>query len=511
MTLPDLVAAINANFNAVLQTAQSLRQSDNDSGLASPGLMTMGATNKNWLLPAGLSGSFIVIDYGIVLTEDQYTVADGVVTLNYTPAAVNGQYGLAVTWSASGTGVTPPVLLTVVPTLGPLYWQLPPGAGTNPLVFDHGRTLMRSEYTVEGDVIQLNNAPVQNPDGSYTISASWGASGPGVVPPVLLPMGDTNKKYVLPTDHGRTVVITDNGLVLRSDDFSVDLATGIVTLAYVPANTAAIGAFWGFEMDGVYLQGIEPTPQPDGTIKDFYFDFEPIVSTVLLKVTLANGTSRYYTQGTDFSVRGRRLRLNVAPPVGAILICSAMAVTLQQSLSATDLNGFRAVDGTAPGLGTVDAAGLLVALGPDGLLPSSVLPGAQNVDGFSAISSLDPRIGTAQAANYLPALGLDGRFDTRVLPSSPELGKDNGSTRYLNGVEISLETLTEKYEYNADGTLSKVSWVNADQVVVKTISLAYDADGRVTSRTDTAGGRLATRTYTYDNTGKLTSIAKVVS
>lgn len=499
--------AINRNFETVMETAQAFRAADNDSGLAIPVPMAMGADDRHWALPEGLVGPFIVLDHGLTLRSDDYSVVGDEVVLNYAPAA---PYRVFVAWSTTKAGITPPVPLTNRADLGVRYWELPEETGSSVLVFDGGRLLKRSEYAVEDRLVMLQYSPTL----PATLSASWGAGGPGLIAPLPLrrldPASADTTKFVLPRDAGRSVLILDHGVLLTGDDYVLDRTENLLTLKYVPAEPLDIAATWGYSMDGTFLEFSVLEPMPDGVNRVFRLAQTPVTDTVHLRARQADGSVVFYERNVDFTVTGRRVdfTVGVTPPAASTLMAAMMAVIFNDGPSVDKLDGFDAVSAFAPGLGTAAQAGKLVATDGSGKLPASIVPrDAESVDGFSAISSMDSRVGTPAAANYLAALGLDGRFDNDTLPYSPVLGGDDNAVVYRGGADLEIDTLSEFNTYNADGTLSRVELKNVNDVVVKQIDYAYAA-GRLISRTDAAGGRTSVCTYNYDVNGVLTSTSR---
>lgn len=522
----DGVADINANFNTVLQIAQTQAAAHSDSGLASPVLMEQENVEdlQRWKLPEGCTDVFILFDHGFALRADQYTVSDGVVELAYTPAE---PFALAAAWSPTLAGVTPPVSLTRGDNKK--QWLLPNDASVNVLVFDRGQVLNRSEYWIDENVIYLVNDPISdvNQPDEYDISASWGSSGPGMTVPVVLEQGDTLRDWTLPTDVGKTVLVTDHGLLLDAQDYTVDLDTLTVTLNYDPEpgtyGTYAIAAFWGFTMDGLFMENVVPLPTADPKV--FILPQDPIAHTLRLRARSSNGNAiTHYVRGTDYTVVGRKITFGTAPEAGSTLLASMIAAVLNNDLNVDKVDGLDAVRADA-----ADKRGKLVATDEvSGMLPVSIIPGVSTVSGFPAISSTstapDPEAGTTATAYYLLATGADGRFTNKALPLDPQLGPLNTSVVELQGLGIDINNVSEYYTYAVtDPTLlTQVEW-KIDQTVVKRITWAYNIDGTIESRTDYIrsvqnetpyGSRTlqvtTVRTYTYNEDGQIAGVSKTV-
>lgn len=319
--LPDIIDQINANFAALQLTILSTAASEINSGYAAPVLLTMGADDQHWVLPAGLIGRFIVLDHGLILGSDDYSVVGNEVVLDYSPAS---PYKIAIAVSKVGAGVTKPVTLTVDGINGPQYWNLPDGHGLNVLVFDHGRMLRRSEYRVVGNQVILESVPTS----PYEIEASWGHGGPGLFAPTPLarqfphPSLDTIH-WLLPEGHGPALLILDHGLVLDSTMYTVNLASGVVTLNYTPSTPLDISAVWGWPLSGQYVHEFVLTPYPDGTEDTFEVPIEMLGDTVRV-VAKQGATQIFYDRGTDFEIEGRKIIFNSGsePPSGSTLIAS---------------------------------------------------------------------------------------------------------------------------------------------------------------------------------------------
>lgn len=335
MTLPQLqpsdffgngVSVVNDAFAQLLTIAQTIRGTDIDSGICAPVIMTMGSDNQHWIIPVGVIGNIWVLDHGMVLPEDQYSIVSGEVVLVYTPAT---PYNLTIAWSSSKNGMVPPVTLTQHPTLGDRYWVLPPEAGPNALAFDHGRVLRRDQYAIQGNLVVLNYTPT-NP---YAIAAAWGSSGPGLVTPRTIPLVDQNPMpldlvhYQLPPDFGRSVLLSDHGFFLDQSDYTYDNVTGIATVNYVPVEPVDIAATWGLILEGVYLASVPLSPAPDGSITVFTLGNAPVTDTIQLSALLTSGATTYYVNHVDYEIVGKRVTfLTGAPPSGAILSASMMSV-----------------------------------------------------------------------------------------------------------------------------------------------------------------------------------------
>lgn len=506
----DGISNINENFQTLKTIAETSRGTDNNSGLMAPILMAMGANNQEWLLPvAAPDQGMVVFDHGLILRGDQYTLADRKITLGYVPAE---PYALSVSWSNAKAGITPPVSLTM-DAQGSRYWLLPGHMGSNPLIFDTGRLLKRSEYQREGNLIELKYTPAM----PYDISAAWGFGGPGMTVPQLVPLVDPEgldtRSFQLPVDVGTTVLVTDHGVVLDAADYTLDFVNRTLTLNYTPQEPLDVAVSWGYPMEGIFIEESVPVPLPNGVIAAFTLPQEPLTDTAQVWGRKSDGTIEFYTRHQDFTVVGRQITFKPGkiPAAGTTLKASMMAVVLSE-IVAESINGIQAVPATEPGVGTATQGGKLVATGSDGKLPPSVLPNTTTtINGFGAMSSTDARVGTSAAANYLAALGLDGRLDNDALPANPILGVDNNSVIFEQSVTLEMDTLTETPSYNADGSLAAVTMTNSSNGVVRTITYTYrPADGKLSTKVDTAGNKTVTHTYNYDANGNLTSISKSV-
>lgn len=331
---------LNDNFAELQTIAQTLRASDNDSGLAAPVLMSMGADNQHWVLPSNLSGPYVVFDNKLILREDQFDEVNGEVVLGYAPSA---PYDIRVAWSTTRSGITKPVRLTQHPTKGNQYWMLPEGYGPNVLAVDQGRFLDRDSYRIENDTLVLDYAPQAGGDGTPEISACWGAGGPGMTAPVYLEKSNVDPlditHFTIPLSaRNQTLLIQDHGLTLAAADYVVDNTTGILSLNYVPAEPLKISGSWGFTMDGLYMESVGTSMDPDGVETEFVLAQEPQIGTILVK-TVDNTTKAetHYNLYDDFVVDGRRLRFinGVVPASNTKIVVSMMTsvFTSQKSLT----------------------------------------------------------------------------------------------------------------------------------------------------------------------------------
>ena len=505
---------INFNFDTILTIAETVQASDNDSGLAAPVLMVQGTDNQHWIVPqAALNKTSVVLDHGLILHADQYTINDGIVALGYTPQQ---PYAISLAWSPTLAGISIPIALAQ-DNAGTRYWRLPDYASVNVLVHDHGRTLRRDEYSIEGTLVTLNYDPTQ----PFDIAGSWGLGGPGVTSPVSLVQDQadpTGKTFILPVDHGKTLLIFDHGLMLDAQDYTIDSDAGKIALTYIPAPTVDIASAWGITMDGQFMENVIATPSPDGAITAFLLPQDPVTNTLRMRARLANGTTIYYTKGTDFTQTGRRVVFSTVPPIGSTLFASMMTAVLNRDLVADTVDGFDAISAYADGVGTPAQGNKLVAVDGNGKLPSTIIPDTPSVGGFQSMSSTDPYAGTPAAANYLMATGPDGKFTNKVSPQDPELGIRDLSVVEIKGLEIDTNAADEAYTYNINGTLDKVEWL-INGVVSRSVVWEYNTNGTIKKRIDHVDSedgsrhiiKTVTRTYNYNNGGQITSVGTVVS
>jgi len=209
--LLEAVTTINDNFDTLSTQVAGTMASVLDSGLTPPILLSQGVDNQHWLLPAGVTSlGVIVSDHGLILRADQYSVANGIVILNYVPSAT---YAIDACWSTTKTGITTPLALVNNTVLGPLYWTLNSDTGSNVLVLDHGRILDRSQYAVTDSNVVLN----YNPATPWDIAAAWGRGGPGMPAPVPCTQqvaGDA-LHWLLPSGFGKTIQVFDIGALYQ--------------------------------------------------------------------------------------------------------------------------------------------------------------------------------------------------------------------------------------------------------------------------------------------------------
>jgi hypothetical protein len=391
---------INFNFDTVLQVAQSTRASDNDSGICVPVLMTMGANAQRWVIPSGVVGDFVLFDHGFAIRADQFSVVGNEVVLTYVPSGVPA-YAITIAWCATKGGILPPVSLVQDPDLGVTYWRLPAGRGVNVLIFDHGRLLRRDQYQVDGDLVHL----LYSPSGPYDIAASWGAGGPGITAPIKIdqqfPLTLDTIHYLLPADRGETVIITDHGLVLDVQDYTIDYDQNIVQLNYTPAEPLDIAAAWGFVMDGVYIEDVLLNPPPNGVNGTFYLPTDPHADSLRLRAVLSNGSVVDYIRGTNYKLVGRRIEFLTAVPPNNSTLLGSFGSSVYFNPTATD----------NPEIGTSNTSVTLVRgveLNVDTIKrhfiynPDTSLAEVQFLDGVTVIKSA--------TFTYLG----DGRIDTIV-------------------------------------------------------------------------------------------------
>jgi len=481
------------------------------------------AYNK-FVIPEAAKGLMLALDHGIFLAASQFSIRPGQLALAYEPAT---PAVVQLTWSGLGAGITSPKALTRITGKNERYWQLPVDYSTNVLVFDHGLLLRRDQYQVDGDVVILNYVPSDQPAG-FQVTAAWGAGGPGITPPTALERipGATpldTRYWQLPEDSGDSVLVFDHGIALDVQDYTVDLGKRVVQLNYSPTgNPFDISASWGFTMDGLFIENAVLSPSPNGSVVQFTIPQDPVVSSVRIRAKLLNGEVVYYERGVDYTIEGRRIVFAVAPPAFSTLFASMMAVVLNNDLSVSKVNNFEAVAWNATGIGTTAQGNKLVAVGPDGKLPNNIVPNVPTVDGFGAISTADGSVGTSGASDKLIAVGADGRFTNAPLPQDIQLGATNLSLVETIGLDVDVNDLTEKWEYNADGSLKSVKWLDATNSAKKTITYEYNTDLTIKKRTDVistfvntrVGNQTITRTvvrnYTYNVDGTM-SVAKTVS
>jgi hypothetical protein len=323
----DGISKINDALAYVLNVAQTLRASDVDSGVGSPVLMEQGSSIRRWVIPDGAVGTLNVLDHGRMLKVTEFSIdtATNEVLLTYDPSS---PYNLSAVWSSSRGGLTVPVALTEVGG-DPTMWQLPPEAGVNVQVLDHGRLLRRDEFKIVSGVVQLTYTPAT----TYDISACWGSGGPGMRPIVGITQPDAignPRLFNLPVDHGRSVQILDYGFLLSADDYTLDLDAHTVLLHYNPAQPYDVAVSWGYPVVGIYFASEVPTPVPDGVVQTFTLAVTPVTDTIVLRATLSNGSVVFYTQYEDFVVRGRQIQFlgSTKPPSGSTLAASFMSTLL---------------------------------------------------------------------------------------------------------------------------------------------------------------------------------------
>jgi hypothetical protein len=480
--------------------------------------------SNKFVVPEAAAGLMLALDHGIFLAAPQFSIRPGLLSLDYEPAE---PLAVQLTWSGLGAGITTPRALTRISGENERYWQLPEDYSTNVLVFDHGLILRRDQYQIDGDRVILNYVPSDQPAG-FQITAAWGAGGPGITPPVALERlpgaSELDTRFwQLPEDSGDSVLVFDHGIALDAQDYVVDYKRRVVTLSYTPTGSPFdIAASWGFTMDGLFLENAVLSPNPNGSTVEFIIPQDPVVNSVRIRAKLLNGQVVYYKRGVDFTVEGRKIRFAVAPPAFSTLFASMMAVVLNQDLTVSKVNNFEAVAWNAPGIGTLDQGNKLVAVGPDGKLPTNIVPNVPTIGGFSAVSTTDASVGTSAAQDKIIAVGADGRYTNAPLPQDMVLGATNLALVETLGLELDINSLSEKYEYNADGSLKSVKWLDGAQVPQKTISYEYNADLTLKKRTDVVSTfvntrvgtqtvtRTVVRTYTYNGDGTM-SVAKTVS
>lgn len=320
------LSTINSNFSNLQTIAQSLRASDDNSGLTVPVLMVQGTSAQYWVKPLGVNGPYVVLDHGILLGADQYSEANGIITLSYTPSA---PLAISIAWCTTKGGITRPIPLIQSASLGIHYWGIPAQAGPNILVFDQGAIVARENYSIVNGNIFLTYTPMNGSTGYPDIKASWGAGGPGMVPPrKLARLSDTSldlKNFLVPQGAGDTIWIFDHGFALDVSDFTIN--SGIITLNYTPAEPLKIYASWGYRTSGLFFQQVSVTPAPDGTNNVFTLAQEPTIDTLSISALLADGaTSNYYDPYLNFTVEGRTLTFlaGFTPPAGSTLEASMM-------------------------------------------------------------------------------------------------------------------------------------------------------------------------------------------
>jgi len=479
---------------------------------------------NKFVVPEAASGIMLALDHGIFLPAAKFRLRPGILALDYDPAE---PVVIQLAWSGLGAGITTPKALTRITGENERYWQLPVDYSTNVLVFDHGLLLRRDQYQVNDDTVVLNYVPSDQPSG-FQITAAWGAGGPGITPPVTLERvagaSELDTRYwQLPEDVGDSVLVFDHGIALDAQDYVVDYKRRLVTLSYAPTGSPFdISASWGFTMDGLFLENAVLSPSPNGSIIEFTIPQDPVVSSIRIRAKLLNGEVVYYKRGVDFIVEGRKVVFASAPPAFATLLASMMAVVLNQDLSVSKVNNFEAVSWNTPGLGTASQGNKLVAVGPDGKLPNNIVPNVPTISGFSAMSTADGSVGTSAAQDKLIALGADGRYTNPALPQDIQLGASVLARVETLGLELDVNTLSEKFEYNADGSIKTVKWLDGSNVVQKSISYEYNVDLTLKKRTDYVNtfvntrigvqtvARTVVRTYTYNGDGTV-SVAKTVS
>lgn len=148
-----------------------------------------------------------------------------------------------------------------------------------------------------------------------------------------------------------------------------------------------------------------------------------------------------------------------------------------------------------------------IELGPRGLDPTQAPTGnvgslRQMLDWF---------------ANRIKAItGASNWYDNPVKSlaqlQSEKVGRGTANTdvEQVTALLLRVDTRSVSITYDAQGRVSTVTEKDGANTV-KTTTLTYDSNGRLTQVQESAGGKTVTKTLSYDANGNLTGVTKAVN
>ena len=143
--------------------------------------------------------------------------------------------------------------------------------------------------------------------------------------------------------------------------------------------------------------------------------------------------------------------------------------------------------------------------GSDALAPADIGAAAQ-ADLQAHVNATDPH----------PQYATDTDLAAHLADVAPhsgyvaQLGVNNQVVNLFKALNQQIDTRGVTLAYDANGRLTTITEKDG-ATTVKTMSLSYDANGNLTTVTEQAAGKTITTTLAYDASGNLTSIARSVA